>query len=409
MTDAYSTRKISSEQQAKHDKYLERALAKYGLDAFDYSKAKFYHSLAETTVICKECLKSFKTNAYLHTRPVGGGCPHCKQFKKEVAVLNGMRVRAKKNKTILSKLDVKHGVAFAYTNARGAGLLVDATCKHCGKTNTVKTNEHIKKPICKSCGLSRKSIVENIKHKEYLSRALERHGDNYDFSKAFMKSSTAKVEITCNTCGTKTKQTVANIIHNSDGCRQCYYNSRKMSFDDFLSRTNEAHKYNYTYEQGDFESLESTVNASCPTHGVFTKKAKDHLKRGCPECGKLLGGWSRTRFKALCNKNKGAMLYVISCSNDSESFFKIGITSNDLETRFGKASYMPYSFKALHEVKGEAGYIYDLEVRLHSLLKDARYKPKISFKGETECFTTIKPIEPLLKELTKTDQLQLIA
>lgn len=409
MTDAYSTRKISSEQQAKHDKYLARALAKYGLDAFDYSKAKFHHSLAETTVICKECLKSFKTNAYLHTRPVGGGCPHCKQFKKEVAVLNGMRVRAKKNKTILSKLDANHGVAFAYTNARGAGLLVDASCKYCGKTNTVKTNEHIKKPICTSCGLSRKNIVENIKHKEYLSRALDRHGDKYDFSKAFMKSSSAKVDIVCNICGTQTKQTVSNIIHNSEGCRRCYYNSRKMDLNDFLNRVNEVHNNKYNYKQDDFDSLDSVIGIYCPTHGLFKQTARDHLKGGCRECGKSLGGWSRTRFVKLCKRTGKAILYAIKCYDNNESFYKIGITSNDLKTRFKRKGYLPYDYTPLFEIEGSPSYIFDLEVRLHSLLKDDRYEPKIEFGGYTECFTTIKPVEKLLKELSSTDQLQLIA
>jgi len=53
--------------------------------------------------------------------------------------------------------------------------------------------------------------------------------------------------------------------------------------------------------------------------------------------------------------------------------------------------------------------IYDLEVKLHAFLENYRYKPVIKFKGYTECFTTIKPIERLLKRLSTTEQLQLLA
>ena len=70
---------------------------------------------------------------------------------------------------------------------------------------------------------------------------------------------------------------------------------------------------------------------------------------------------------------------------------------------------MPYEYSVECVIDGEAGYIYDLEVKLHLLLKNKSYEPSIKFRGYTECFTTIKPITRLLKELSNTDQLQLIA
>ena len=70
---------------------------------------------------------------------------------------------------------------------------------------------------------------------------------------------------------------------------------------------------------------------------------------------------------------------------------------------------MPYDYTTEYEIEGEAGYIYDLEVKLHLLLKNKSYEPSIKFRGYTECFTTIKLVERLLKELSNTGQLQLIA
>ena len=71
---------------------------------------------------------------------------------------------------------------------------------------------------------------------------------------------------------------------------------------------------------------------------------------------------------------------------------------------------MPYKYEVLRLVSGESGFIWDLEFKIHSILKDYAYSPLIGFKGETECFSEItKPVHKLLKELSTTDQLQLIA
>ena len=51
---------------------------------------------------------------------------------------------------------------------------------------------------------------------------------------------------------------------------------------------------------------------------------------------------------------------------------------------------MPYEYEILQEVKGEAGEIWDLELKNKKILKKYSYKPLIKFKGSaTECFTKI--------------------
>lgn len=413
MTKCNSTDKKSIEQQT-HDRYLRRAIAKYGNSAFDYSNTLFSGSLAEVTIRCNSCNCDFKTNAYMHTRKSGlGGCTNCRKIKREQAKAKSKVTTLNNRARAENRLNNAHGVAFSYTNpvVDNNGLIrLDAQCLSCKSINNVAAKEHYKKPSCYSCKLDRKQIVDNKKHKENVARAIAKHGDKYDFSNVFMKNATTKVAIKCNDCGVVTEQTVANLVHTSDGCLNCYNKNRAWTQLEFLEKASAVHKDSYSYEKTVYLNTKSKVVITCLEHGDFTQAPSQHLKgHGCPECGKKFGGWSRTRFKNLCKRNGEPRLYVIRCSGNDESFYKIGITSNDLETRFKRAGYLPYDYKSLYQISGEPDYIFDLEVRLHSLLKDDRYEPKIEFGGYTECFTTIKPVEKLLKELSNTDQLQLIA
>lgn len=412
MTKCNSTDKKSIEQQT-HDRYLRRAIAKYGNSAFDYSNTLFSGSLAEVTIRCNSCNCDFKTNAYMHTRKSGlGGCTNCRKIKREQAKAKSKVTTLNNRARAENRLNNAHGVAFRYANpvVDNNGLIrLDAQCLSCKSINNVAAKEHYKKPSCYSCKLDRKQIVDNKKHKENVARAIAKHGDKYDFSNVFMKNATTKVAIKCNDCGVATEQTVSNIIHNSYGCRNCYVESQKMTGSEFFTRAKDRHKHKYAYKKDTFGGLDSVIKVRCQTHGWFEQVASNHLQYGCRECGKSLGGWSRTRFVKLCKRTGKAILYAIKCYDNNESFYKIGITSNDLKTRFKRKGYLPYDYTPLFEIEGSPSYIFDLEVRLHSLLKDDRYEPKIEFGGYTECFTTIKPVEKLLKELSNTDQLQLIA
>lgn len=97
-------------------------------------------------------------------------------------------------------------------------------------------------------------------------------------------------------------------------------------------------------------------------------------------CCKISLGWSRKKWIKFC---KTATFYKILVYNENEKFIKIGITSTTVNKRFIN---FPYNFKILKEVCGESGYIFDLEARFKRLFKKYKYKPLISFCGQTECF-----------------------
>ena len=79
-------------------------------------------------------------------------------------------------------------------------------------------------------------------------------------------------------------------------------------------------------------------------------------------------------------------MYVIKCFDNSEEFYKIGITSTSIKRRFHSFSSMPYSHEIIQEIKDVSINIYKLEKLLHFLYKKHSYKPLKNFDGKEECF-----------------------
>jgi hypothetical protein len=102
----------------------------------------------------------------------------------------------------------------------------------------------------------------------------------------------------------------------------------------------------------------------------------------------LWGCWSYTSFQEACNRNNSngfGTLYLIQCSLNDESFYKIGITSRDLKSRF---KGFAYNWEVLHVFYGEPLRICDMESELKKIIKPNVCTPVLWDAGHsTECFT----------------------
>ena len=84
------------------------------------------------------------------------------------------------------------------------------------------------------------------------------------------------------------------------------------------------------------------------------------------------------------------IFYLIKCWDKEETFYKLGITVNNILTRYGTVKAMPYEWSILLEHSGTAEEVYDLEVTFKTEMNEFHYKPKMSFNGSgTECYTQL--------------------
>lgn len=315
----------------------------------------------------------------------------------------------------LAKARKVHGNKFDYSKTvySGSTKKVVITCRAHGDFQQGASRHLRNKHACPECAaeLIPKAMLRTTKM--FISAANKKHDYKYDYSESEYIGGTEDLIIICPEHGSF-KRTATNHLAGY-GCNICAgVRDRVRDTNSFIIRANEVHgEGRYDYSRSIYISSREKIKIMCSEHGFFEQPASNHLQgNGCSACAtELAGGYSRSDYVRICDKNNNgnASLYVIRCYNGSESFYKIGRTSTSLQTRFHNRQKMPYSFESLYIVSGRAGYIYDLEVRLHSLLKSCKHKPSIDFRGHTECFGAIKPIDRLLKKLSLDSQLQLIA
>lgn len=402
MTDAYCNAQKPSKQQRKRKprktnaEFISQSKAIHG-NKYSYGKTQYTTAHNKVVITCKKH-GDFEQAAHSHL--AGYGCKKCSHDA----------LRSNKD-DFVSKAKAVHGSIYSYEKVvyRSAVKAVTITCKVHGDFEQ-KPHHHLQGCGCPRCQKSGRKKTTG----DFIEQAVKIHSDKYDYSKVTYITATKKVLILCKKHG-EFKQTPHKHLL-GHGCPDCgnetVSKKNRLNTAKFVKLAKRKHKGKYSYSKTEYTYSNKKVVITCPKHGDFLQEANSHLQgKGCLKCGRENLGYSRSNFQGFCDKNnKGdGFLYVIQCQeSDGSVFFKVGITSLSVKIRF-KGNDLPYSFQQLYVITGGGGFIYDIEKRLHSLLKNFSYQPNIKFGGETECFTTIEPIEPLLKELTITDQMQLIA
>ena len=299
----------------------------------------------------------------------------------------------------------KHGDRYDYSKSIYESSIrkIIITCKEHGDFY-MKPTHHLEGRGCRDCANRARSKTTH----QFISEARSVHGELYSYSAVKYKNKNTHVVVDCRQHG-GFKIRPHNHLK-GQGCPKC--GDRLKTKEQFIIDSEAVHgKGTYGYECLEYKNAKSNVALVCKHHGLFEIRARHHLDgQGCPNCSIINSGFCRSSFVAACGKNNDiGELYVIRCYHSSESFYKVGITARSAEERFRSKSAMPYRFDVLYRVHDRSEFIFNIEARLHKLLGEHKYKPKIFFAGHTECFATIKPIEKLLKELSTTEQLQLLA
>ena len=173
-----------------------------------------------------------------------------------------------------------------------------------------------------------------------------------------------------------------------------------------IEQFKEKHNNFYSYPNYSYCGNRCLGKIECPIHGEFEQLTDVHLMgSGCTSCSFLDGdrnnGYSRSGFISKA-KGRECTLYLVRMFNDTEDFYKIGITSHSTEHRIKKSTDIKYNFEIVYEYKSfDAGHIWDLEKSNHREYKHYHYLPKIYFKGVSECFSSDLPTEEFIQNLSK--------
>lgn len=140
-------------------------------------------------------------------------------------------------------------------------------------------------------------FMSKFSTEEFIKRAIELHGDRYNYSLVVYSGMHNKVTIVCKEHG-KFSQKALNHIHLKSGCPECKKiiigNHKRKPVENFISESEIVHGKKYDYSLVDYKDNKLKVKIICPEHGTFEQSPGHHLRGcGCTKCNGTINGLSK--------------------------------------------------------------------------------------------------------------------
>lgn len=191
----------------------------------------------------------------------------------------------------------KHGNKYDYkfTTYIGATKPIDIVCPKHGK-QTITACVHLKFTGCPQCSLEAMRKNKTMQADEYIKRAAEVHGNEYDYSmlEDFISTHSAndKIPIVCKKHGVF-YQDRANHLHGHK-CPKCRHEKMFITTEEFIRRSNIVHNYKYDYSKSVYVRNDIKVKIICPIHGEFEQIPVSHKHMDGDNCPKCSGKYQMT-------------------------------------------------------------------------------------------------------------------
>ncbi len=295
-----------------------------------------------------------------------------------------------KSKTLIftEKAIKVHGLAYHYylVDYINSTTKVKIICPLHGLFEQIPAN-HLQGSGCRYCSLKNKKQCNPLTTEQFIEKAVKTHGNKYDYSLTEYYNSTSKVKILCPTHGVFEQSPVYHI--QGSNCPLCH--GMYKTTEGVLKIFKEIHGNKYSYPDFKLKRMHDKISIICDIHGKFKQSASKHKNgAGCYSCSRLNTGWTRTKFIAKCKENNNGLgiFYIIKCSNETETFYKFGITSNSIKKRYSGKKAMPYSFEIIQEITDTPINIFNYELFIKNTIDTMKIKyiPQLAFGGSlSEC------------------------
>lgn len=272
----------------KKERFIEKARKRHG-DKYDYSKVEYVDSVTKVCIICPIHGEFWQTPQG-HVR--GNSCPKCANKKR------GDTFRSN-GETFIERANIIHGGKYIYDKDKyvNAETKIPILCLEHGTFWMTPMNHLLGQgcPKCSGRGLNTNEVIELF---------MERHGDEYNYSKVVFNKMHEKVCIICPIHG-EFWQTPSKHLH-GQGCPKCGVNKRakekNIGQEEFIRRCKTIYGDKYIYTDTKYKKMEEKIKVICPKHGEFWQKPYDHLHgHGCPKCGLIESRGENELYEHICS------------------------------------------------------------------------------------------------------------
>ena len=197
--------------------------------------------------------------------------------------------------TVIERFLKKHGdkydyKKFEYINNSTKSII---TCPIHGDFE-MRPNDHMCGQGCPKCKFEKLRKIFKSTTKEFITKAKEKHGDKYDYSKVEYVNNKSKVCIICHTIDEYTGEEHGEFWQSPShhlqgkGCPICNggvkYNSTIIK-----KYAEKIHgEKNYNFDKIEYINRNTPVTVVCPIHGEFSIRPDTLLNgSGCKKCGKV--------------------------------------------------------------------------------------------------------------------------
>lgn len=270
--------------------FVAKAIKTHG-DRYDYSAVAYERSKAPVSIICS-LHGPFEQQPVSHLR--GHGCPSCGNAAKSRGRRSGRTALRITTASFVERAREIHGDRYDYsaTVYRGGGEKVEIRCPTHGPFETVARQHLYRGSGCRRCRRPTPAVprrmVRSMGTGEFIRRAVEVHGERYDYSGSIFTTVAKKIEITCRSHG-PFLQTPNNHLYSGAGCPTCGRSaigeSLRSNTDEFIKSATLVHGDRYDYAQVAYSDSSGKVTILCSKHGPFEQEARRHLSGdGCKRC-----------------------------------------------------------------------------------------------------------------------------
>lgn len=180
-----------------------------------------------------------------------------------------------------------HGEKYSYDNVQYKNSLtkIKIYCNECNEIFLQTPGMHLSGHGCLSC-----SGFKKYSNEEFANKAIQIHGEKYNYSLVDYVNTEKKVKIKCLTCNEIFLQRPHNHL-GGQGCPNCSYKSKFKNTNDFILKAKQIHGEKYIYDLVDYQHHRQKVKIKCnKCNQIFEQKPHNHLSgQGCPKCNESKG------------------------------------------------------------------------------------------------------------------------
>lgn len=258
--------------KSNNEEFIQKANLKHG-DKYDYSKVEYIKNNIKVIIICKEHGDFLQTPG---KHLSGQGCSKCSGKCKTIDT-----------KYFIEQAKRVHQERYNYSKTRyiNSKTKVVIVCKEHGEFEQTPS-EHLQKQNCNKC-VGGVALTAN----EFIDRAINKHGNKYDYSKSKYINTKENIIIICKIHGEFAQ--IPNNHLNGAGCTKCVDRSR-CTTEQFIDNARVIHGIKYDYSKVKYIQAKNKVIIICKTHGEFKQTPSGHLSgRNCFKCAGI--GQSNTQ------------------------------------------------------------------------------------------------------------------